>query len=666
MTHSTSTSRARPRRHAGRSTAPSPRRSRPSTTPSPRSSTPASLRITAAISPSRSSAPYGSVLNPKPPAPVVGRNVLTHRVATVVMAALGEAAPERARSRRTTATRTSTCSPRSTTTGARTCSSRSRSAAGAADRASTVRTVSPPAIHNLANNPIELVENEFPLRMIRYALRQDSGGAGTLPRRARGRAHVRAARRLRALDAVRPGQVPAARAPRGRSGRAGADPRRARRRGHRASRQVERCAVAARRPRDRAHAGRRWARTGVRAGRRTRSHGTSRAGRSRPRRRAPRTDSRRGCGGRVTGDWYVGVDIGGTFTDVVAVDGASGTLHHLKVPSSRSDPASGFLHGLEALRDEVGAQSEDVRLLLHGTTLATNAIIERRLPTTALVTTEGFRDVLEIARHWRNELYDPFLEQQPALVPRELRLEIRERVGADGTELEPVDLASADAALATLDDADVESVAVAFLHSYRNPDHEQQIAAMLRAHDGWFVCASAELSRRAPRVRAHRDHGSQRRTDAAGRHVSDATRVGSRRRRLYRVALRHAVERGRAHSRRGQIAPRHARAVRPRGRRGRLHPAGADDGPRRPRLLRHGWNERGRLGDRRLRAAHEHRADDRRDPDPPPGDRRATRSEPAEGRSRRSTRAARSGSGPRAPARNPGPPATAAEARRRR
>ena len=165
------------------------------------------------------------------------------------------------------------------------------------------------------------------------------------------------------------------------------------------------------------------------------------------------------------------------------------------MPSSRSDPASGFLHGLDALRDEVGAQSQDVRLLLHGTTLATNAIIERRLPTTALLTTEGFRDVLEIARHWRNELYDPFFEQQPALVPRELRLEIRERLAADGTELEPVDLASADAALAILDDAGVESVAVAFLHSYRNPDHEQQIAAMLRAHDGWFVCASTELSR---------------------------------------------------------------------------------------------------------------------------------------------------------------------------
>ncbi len=199
--------------------------------------------------------------------------------------------------------------------------------------------------------------------------------------------------------------------------------------------------------------------------------------------------------GAGTGQWYVGVDIGGTFTDVVAVDAASGKLHHLKVPSSRSDPAAGFLSGLEALTEEVGAQSGDVRLLLHGTTLATNAIIERRLAPTALITTEGFRDVLEIGRHWRSELYDPFVEQLPALIPRELRLEVRERVGADGAVLEPVDLGSAETAVEALEAAGVESVAVVLLHSYRNPAHEQQLAALLRARNGWLVCASSELSR---------------------------------------------------------------------------------------------------------------------------------------------------------------------------
>ena len=132
-----------------------------------------------------------------------------------------------------------------------------------------------------------------------------------------------------------------------------------------------------------------------------------------------------------------------------------------------------------------------MRLLLHGTTLATNAIIERRLAPTALVTTEGFRDVLEIGRHWRSELYDPFIEQLPALIPRELRFEVRERVGADGAVLEPVDIGSAETAVEALEEAGVESVAVVLLHSYRNPAHEQQIADR--------AASAQRLARSAPR-----------------------------------------------------------------------------------------------------------------------------------------------------------------------
>jgi N-methylhydantoinase A len=164
------------------------------------------------------------------------------------------------------------------------------------------------------------------------------------------------------------------------------------------------------------------------------------------------------------------------------------------VPSSRSDPASGFTRGLDALRAEVGAEHHELRLLLHGTTLATNAIIERRLATTALVTTDGFRDVLEIGRHWRSELYDPFIEQAPPLVSRELRLEVDERVAADGTVLRPVDTLSVETAIRDLRAAGVEAVAVVFLHSYRNPAHEQEVTALLRTHNDWFVCGSAELS----------------------------------------------------------------------------------------------------------------------------------------------------------------------------
>ncbi len=197
----------------------------------------------------------------------------------------------------------------------------------------------------------------------------------------------------------------------------------------------------------------------------------------------------------MSASWYVGVDIGGTFTDVVAVDAESGALHHLKVPSSRSDPAAGFIAGLSALRDEVGVEQSDLRLLLHGTTLATNAIIERRLASTALVTTRGFRDVLEIGRHWRDELYDPFLEYPGPLVSRELRFEVDERVDAAGDVVVAVDRPSVDGVVEQLEAAGVEAVAVVFLHSYRNPDHEQEVTALLRERNGWFVCGSAELSR---------------------------------------------------------------------------------------------------------------------------------------------------------------------------
>ncbi|MGI8712283.1 MAG: hydantoinase/oxoprolinase family protein [Solirubrobacteraceae bacterium] len=197
----------------------------------------------------------------------------------------------------------------------------------------------------------------------------------------------------------------------------------------------------------------------------------------------------------MPGAWHVGIDIGGTFTDVVAVDAESGEVHHLKVPSSRSDPASGLLSGLEALATEAGVMPSEVGLLLHGTTLATNAIIERRLAKTALVTTDGFRDVLEIGRHWRTDLYDPLIDQPAPLVPRELRFEVDERLNADGSELRPLSLTDAQRVIERLHETGVEAVAVSFLHSYRDPRHEQEMTELLRRANGWAVCGSAELSR---------------------------------------------------------------------------------------------------------------------------------------------------------------------------
>jgi len=194
----------------------------------------------------------------------------------------------------------------------------------------------------------------------------------------------------------------------------------------------------------------------------------------------------------MTAMWHVGVDIGGTFTDVVAVEHATGAFSHLKVPSSRRDPAGAVLQGLKALSDEADVQPNHLRLLLHGTTLATNAIIERRLARTALVTTEGFRDVLEIGRHWRTDLYDPFIARPQPLVSRDLRFEVTERVGADGEIVQPLDPETVATVVTQLRERRVEAVAVTFLHSYRNPRHEQ---GWLRRSDGYRVCASSELLR---------------------------------------------------------------------------------------------------------------------------------------------------------------------------
>jgi N-methylhydantoinase A len=131
--------------------------------------------------------------------------------------------------------------------------------------------------------------------------------------------------------------------------------------------------------------------------------------------------------------WHVGVDVGGTFTDLVAVNRAGGQPVHLKVSTVSGDPAAGFMEAIKALRLRAGVGPGEIESIFHGTTLVTNAIIERNLAKTALVTTKGFRDILEIGRHWRSDLYDPEFEPPPTLVRRALRFEVDERIDADGT-----------------------------------------------------------------------------------------------------------------------------------------------------------------------------------------------------------------------------------------
>ena len=171
----------------------------------------------------------------------------------------------------------------------------------------------------------------------------------------------------------------------------------------------------------------------------------------------------------------LGIDVGGTFTDAVART-PSGALHSCKVPTTPAHPATGVLNGLRALEPAAGA----IGALAHGTTMVTNAIVEGRGAKVGLITTRGFRDVLEIARMSRTHLYDLQAPAKPApVVPRRLRLEVTERIGADGAILTPIDLSELGAIVEAFRGEGVESVAVSLLHAYANPGHERAIAEAL-------------------------------------------------------------------------------------------------------------------------------------------------------------------------------------------
>ena len=175
--------------------------------------------------------------------------------------------------------------------------------------------------------------------------------------------------------------------------------------------------------------------------------------------------------------YRVGVDIGGTFTDFVLEDPAAGKLALGKTLTTPSDPAQAVVAGLERLLREVGVAAGDVDVLVHGTTLATNAVIERTGAKTGLLTTAGFGDVLAIGRESRYDYYDLNLELPEPLVPRPLRRGVVERIDRDGEVLTPLDRTSLRREVDALLAAGVESIAISYLHSYRNPQHERETAA---------------------------------------------------------------------------------------------------------------------------------------------------------------------------------------------
>ena len=189
----------------------------------------------------------------------------------------------------------------------------------------------------------------------------------------------------------------------------------------------------------------------------------------------------------------IGIDIGGTFTDLTAYDPASGKLTFGKTTTTAL-PDEGAVSGLKRLIAD-GVNIRDANVLKHGTTVVINSILERRGAKTALITTEGFRDTLEIGRGSRPESFNLFYRRLAPLVPRDLRFEIRERMSARGEVLKPLDRAALPRLAKEIADAGIEAVAICFLHAYRNPDHEIEVAAYIAAHTSCFVTCSHELSR---------------------------------------------------------------------------------------------------------------------------------------------------------------------------
>src|SRR6266478_9135972 len=195
--------------------------------------------------------------------------------------------------------------------------------------------------------------------------------------------------------------------------------------------------------------------------------------------------------------WRIGIDVGGTFTDLAAVD-ETGRVVIAKCASTPRDQSEGLMEGLGLLAGECGTDLAGLlaatERIVHGTTVATNALLERKGARTGLLTTEGHRDVIEMREGLKDERYNLRMPPPEQLVPRQLRLGVRERMRADGRIETPLDAASLEAAVAVLRQEGVEAVAVCYLHAWRDPRHEQATAkALRRALPAAYVSLSSEV-----------------------------------------------------------------------------------------------------------------------------------------------------------------------------
>jgi N-methylhydantoinase A len=194
--------------------------------------------------------------------------------------------------------------------------------------------------------------------------------------------------------------------------------------------------------------------------------------------------------------YRLAIDIGGTFTDVVLLDAASQRLTFVKAPTTPADRSLGFFHGIDAVLAAAGAWAEEVRGITHGSTIATNAVLEGKGSRLGLITTLGFRDMLEIGRAYIPGIFTNFLRwQKPErLVPLERVRAVPERIAADGSVIATLDEAAARAAIAELLEEGIEALAIALLHSYANPEHERRIETLAREMaPGLFVSRSSAV-----------------------------------------------------------------------------------------------------------------------------------------------------------------------------
>jgi N-methylhydantoinase A len=198
---------------------------------------------------------------------------------------------------------------------------------------------------------------------------------------------------------------------------------------------------------------------------------------------------------RSTASWRLGVDIGGTFTDAILWNDQTGFVAVSKVLTTPDDPSRSFKAAVDRLLDENRVAGRDVGYVAHGTTIATNAVLQRRLEPTGLVATAGFRDVFEIARQVRPDPLDVFAEKPPPLVPRRLCLEVRGRLTAEGAELAPLSEEDVRSAAAVFRREGIRAIAVCLLHSYRNRTHERRVGEILRDElPDAFVSLSSDLA----------------------------------------------------------------------------------------------------------------------------------------------------------------------------